>query len=99
MDEALAHQIQHLERSRQMLGRVDNEILEAGLELFDSEAALAEWLTTPAHALARDLKITAACGHLLYPSVTFWGRRCENVGMSWNHGEACSSALFTNHIV
>ena len=52
MDKALAHQIQHLERSRQMLSRVDNETLKAGRDLFDSEAALADWLSTPAHALA-----------------------------------------------
>jgi uncharacterized protein (DUF2384 family) len=45
--------VRHYERCLAELGRVSAEVYQAGIELFESEDALAQWLCEPAPALGR----------------------------------------------
>lgn len=47
----LSAKIRELERLRGLLHHVDNEVYMAGVSLFESDSALAQWLCEPAFSL------------------------------------------------
>ena len=51
LQSALAGEIRRYERCRALLGRVDADVLSAGLDLFETESGLAQWLCMPAPSL------------------------------------------------
>jgi len=51
LDKGIASKIRQMENLRWLLIHVDIEVFEAGMDLFESESALALWLCAPAQAL------------------------------------------------
>jgi uncharacterized protein (DUF2384 family) len=54
---ALRRRTLHYEKCMKLLDRLDDEVLAAGMELFEDEAALASWLTQPARALGEAIPL------------------------------------------
>ncbi len=51
LQRAIEAKVRHYERCLAQLGRVSPEVYETGMELFESEEALAQWLSEPAPSL------------------------------------------------
>lgn len=51
LDMGISNQVRQYERCRRQLRYIDKDIFETGMQVFNSETALALWLCEPARAL------------------------------------------------
>ena len=57
LEDGIKAQIRHYQECLKFIPAVDSEMLSAGMELFDAEAALAVWLCSPARSLSGRIPI------------------------------------------